>query len=360
METTKTDSEIMRETVETHLPARALTTKGLVFTDNCEGRSLRDVTDRAIEVERGLAGLPPVRRTGTAHLGTLASLIDWTNRFKGESSALYLDIVPPLAQTATAINGGGVAVAGDSGSISMTETTTKTATVRVPGSVQLISIANYHAAGAPAGEGEDSTAQHCDHRGVYDFPVSEAWKRWTGAADEPMTVAEFGAFIEDNARDLLDPTAFILNGDHPVGDDEDPVSNWEINARKIAKRLKGDFASVDRMIDLGRSFNVDVETKVSVKVDRQSKRPNVLIDEQHTDGQGEELRLPRLFLISVPVFERGDAYPIVCTFNYRARGPVLFFSLYDAQAAFDDAVDEVAATAAEKTELPLLFGTPEI
>ena len=39
---------------------------------------------------------------------------------------------------------------------------------------------------------------------------------------------------------------------------------------------------------------------------------------------------------------------------------VLFFSLYDAQAAFDDAVDEVAATAAEKTELPLLFGTPEI
>src|SRR3546814_14158606 len=34
---------------------------------------------------------------------------------------------------------------------------------------------------------------------------SEEWKRWTKADGTPLTQKEFGLFIEDNAKDVLDP-----------------------------------------------------------------------------------------------------------------------------------------------------------
>lgn len=140
----------------------------------------------------------------------------------------------------------------------------------------------------------------------------------------------------------------------------DGADQWEIEARKVAQRLKGEFAEVDRMIDLGRSFYVSVDQKVSVKVDRQSQIANLVIQEEHGDENGDALSLPRLFLIAIPVFEMGELFPIICTFGYSARGGVkLNYNLYDAHAALDLAITETGTTATNATELPLYYGSPE-
>lgn len=353
----------MRDAMETHLPATVIEKGGLTLIDRATTREIIDKTQDALAHQRKSDALNPVRRMGTARLNTLGSLIDWVNRYKGETSALFLDIDRGESQYAVGFEAWGQAVKTAHGSVSQTETTTRTTSFQTASAVTLRAVINYHAGGPPADitdeKGED-TARHGDHVGVYDFPLSEAWRRWTGMAGEKMDVASFGRFIEDNAPDLLDPTPFIQDGEHPVGDDEDSVMNWEIEARKIASRLKAEFAGVSRMIDLGRSFSVVVDEAVAVKVDRQSGRANMRIEENHSDEEGQELRLPRLFLISIPVFDMGDHYPIVCTFSYSARGGVtLSFALFDAAAAFDYAINEVAAIVDEETGLPLFHGIPE-
>jgi len=256
---------------------------------------------------------------GTARLTTLASLIDWTNQFKGDHSRLFLDQHAP----------------------------------------SLTAVIDYHQSGAPDDQTLDKAikgeglARHCGHRAEYTFPISKAWKRWIGAAGNTMEVVQFGAFIEDNAADLLDPTPYIHNG-------EGDAQQWEIEARKVAQRLKGEFAPVDQMIDLGRTFYVSVDQKMSVKVDRQSQIANLVIQEEHGDEGGNPLKLPRLFLIAIPVFEMGELFPIVCTFGYSARGGVrLNFNLYDAQAALELAITEVADKATKDCDLPLFYGCPE-
>lgn len=349
----------MRETLEAHLPAKFIEKGHAIFADVSAGRQLDNITAQVISAKRGLENLPPTRRRGTARLNTLDSLIGWANRFKGETSVLYLD--SRRAQSAS-----GFAAEMRSGGREtsrlqqrQTETRMVSDTVNIAASVELTAIADYHAAGAPSldrnkGADFESTARHGDHRGVYAFPVSEAWQRWNAAAGSKMSVADFGAFIEDNARDLLDPTEYLATG-KTAGD----PANWEVRAAEIARRLKGEFAAVDRMIDLSRNFTVSVDMKTSVRVDRQSMRANMILTEEHGDGDGKPLSLPRLFLIAIPVFELGDKFPLVCTFGYDARGPKLHFDLYDAAAAFEDAVTEAADKAAAETGLPLFHGTPE-
>ena len=356
-QTTENPVQTMRAAMEKHLPAQKIEQGGATFIDHAADRKVRDVTADILAARRTAEAMPPMRRKGTARLNTLGSLIDWANRFKGDTSALYLDINRGSSISQTGVSGQGGQLATERGQYTESQVTTTTTELKTASRVTLTAVANYHAEGGPelSEDKAEATARHCDHRGVYDFPLSESWKRWTGAAREKMSVADFGEFIEDNARDLLDPTENVHRGSLDAKD----LQNWEQDAIEIAQRLKGEYASVDRMVDLGRSFAVTVAAKTSVKYDRQSQRANLIIKEEHSDEEGQPLKLPRLFLIAIPVFEMGDKFPLVCTFNYTATGPKLHFDLYDAQTSFEDAVTEAGKKAHTATELPLFYGIPE-
>ena len=102
-------------------------------------RTVHDLTDK----HRNAAEyLKPARRKGTARLDDLQSIIEWANRFKGETSALFAkpDMTAPT----------------------------------------LTCIADYHATGPvdQATAAGDPTARHCHHRAIYNFPLSEEWKAW--------------------------------------------------------------------------------------------------------------------------------------------------------------------------------------
>lgn len=258
----------------------------------------------------------PVRRKGKMVAQSLKALIDWTNRFKGENSMLFLD--------------------------------------RREESLSLTSIANYHRRGVPdidMGKG-DETAEWCDHRAVYNFPLSREWLTWMKMNKQPMCVEDFGTFIDDNIRDLLDPTA-ALSG---VGD---PASNWERVAMEVADKLGGKFADVHQLISLSKDFRIFSTDRVQVTHDKSSGQAQIAFSEEHTDEMGKPLKLPNLFLIRIPVFDRGAVYPLVVRFMYRKQGPKLFYEIYDPARAIDDAIDEVAEKAEFETHLPIMDGLPE-
>ena len=364
-QTAQSESAVMRDTLETHLPAKVVQADGLTFVDHAKGRDVKDVTPDVMAAKRQREGMFPVRRKGTARLGTLDSLIEWVNRFKGENSALFLDITYPATNSVSDFIAQGQSVTDAQGnSARAKQIKSQTVETETAGSITLTAVMDYHLAGADVVnigskicDSDKGLARHAQHRAVYDFPLSQEWQRWLSAAGKSMEVAEFGRFIEDNARNLMDPTPYLRGG---VSESSEDPMEWEKDAAETAARLGGDFASVQKMIDMGRSFNVNVEAKAKVEHERQSGRSNIVFTEEHTNDAGESLRLPRLFLIALPVFERGDVFPIICTFGYTKRGGVtLHFNLYDAETAFRDAVTEAANKAEKETALTLFYGVPE-
>jgi Uncharacterized conserved protein (DUF2303) len=279
-----------------------------------KGRDTKNLTD---EIRRAAAYHKPHRRTGTARHNTLASLIDWSNRFKGDSSILYAD---PNRQAPS-----------------------------------LTCIANYHAAGAAGQEG-DAGAAHCDHRGKYSFPLSKEWLKWMKVSDEFLSKDEMAEFIDDNAKDLLDPTQAML-----IPDKFKPTEDWEIRNLDIAHKIMGRFGQLANLIQMSREFQVHETSNLTAKTNRDTGETTFQFEEAHNDAAGRPLKIPNLYLIAIPVFESGDLYRLTLRFKYRKRGNDLKFSLsvYDPDTAMDNAFDEAVNKAATDTGMPLMIGSPE-
>lgn len=280
------------------------------------GRKIQDVT---AEMRAAAEYLKPARRRGTAQLLTLASLIGWANRFKGENSALFADTDPTAPS--------------------------------------LICVADYHLAGPadPASDGTDSTARHGQHRGAYKFPVSDEWAAWTAISGKAMSKDDLAEFLTDHARDLLDPTPHLLTGN---GEAEP----WEIAMRREAKLQATRFGQVLDLLQISRSLSIRETSDLTLVKNQQTGEQQVQFLNEHRDPEGRPIDIPGLFLIAIPVFRGGAAYRLAVRLQYRKSGPNIAFTLtiHDRSRAFDDAIGEAMDMAKAVTGLPLFEGRPEV
>ncbi|WP_246053473.1 DUF2303 family protein [Paracoccus hibiscisoli] len=281
-----------------------------------KGMVLHDLTQKHQAI---LEQFKPLQRTGKAVLSDLPSLIEWTNRFKGDDTVLFGQLQPRP---------------------------------------QLVSIIDYHGEGAPdlkQGQG-DPSANYGRHTALYQFPVSDEWKRWTGISGKALTKDEFGEFIEENAKDLLDPTPKLLSGNI------DGAEPWEQRMIEVAAQLQGRFGQYSTLVQLSRSFAVHETGHLNVTTNRDTGETQVQFLDEHRTPDGQPLRLPNLFMIAIPVFEEGALYRLAVRFRYRKAGQdVRFFAtLYNPDAALRDAAREALDEAAQHTGVPLMMGIPEI
>lgn len=264
--------------------------------------------------------LQPWRRTGTAKLTDIASLIDWANRHKGPTSALFAD------------------------------------TGETP---SLTCIADYLGAGEPIMDAisRDPKASHMRHRAVYAFPLSPEWKLWNAVSGNLLDGAEFGEFIEANAKDFLDPTPALLAGAAPEGG----VADWERQMLDIVRQLQGKFGQYATLMQLARSFDVYEISNVKATLNRDTGESSIQFVNEHAQPDGQPITIPNLFMVAIPIFENGAAYRIPVRFRYRKAGAGVKFiiQLHNPDIYLRDAVDEALALATEQTELPLFRGRPE-
>ncbi|RBO54684.1 hypothetical protein DSD19_04725 [Rhodovulum sp. BSW8] len=316
-------AQTMRETMEDLCnvqditrPTDANPLRDPVIVSVPTGQSLHYLTDAH---RAALEYIKPTRRRGIATHMTLESLIGWANRFKGETSVLYVNPDPQRPS--------------------------------------LTCIADYHAAGAAdVGALGDPSARHCAHQGVYRFPLSKEWKFWTAISGKGLDKDELGELIEEHAKDVLDPTPSLMN----PGTVE-PSEPWEERMLDIAQRIQGRFAQLSRLLDLSKSFQIYETSNLEVRTNRDTGEQSVQFVNEHKDVDGKPIALPNLFMLAIPVFESGALYRVPVRFRYRKSGATVKFilSLYDPESAFDDALDEAVNTAMEATDLPLFAGTPE-
>jgi|GEM_PF-659949 len=261
--------------------------------------------------------LQPWRRTGTARMLDLASLIAWANRNKGETSVLFAN------------------------------------TGKEP---SLTCIADYLGAGAPVIDHftRDPAASHCKHRATYTFPLSEEWKTWSAISGKAMTKAEFGEFIENNAKDLLDPTPALL------GSGRGETEAWEDRMIDVAAQLQGRFGQYATLVKMAREFQVNEVSNITTTLNRDTGESSVQFLNEHQQPDGQALTIPNLFMIAIPAFDRGAAYRLAVRFRYRKVGQDVRFimSLYNPDVALDDALEEALEQPGRKPTCPCSAASP--
>lgn len=264
--------------------------------------------------------LKPARRKGTANLKDLDSLIDWADRFKGETSVLFAD--PNMDAPS------------------------------------LTCIADYHAEGAadPLTATGDPSARHCHHRGTYKFPLSNEWKAWMKISGVGLDKDEMGEFIEEHAQDVLDPTPAILKLDTTKAKE-----NWETRLIETAQKIEGRFGQLHQLLQMSKSFQVYETSDLKVETNRDTGEAEIKFTNEHKDANGQKLVIPNLIIIAIPVFLNGAPYRMAVRFRYRKRGSDVKFilSVYNVEKVFEAAFEEAIHKAAEETGLPLFQGTPE-
>lgn len=264
--------------------------------------------------------LKPARRMGIAQLDDLQSLIDWSIRFKGETSALFA--LPDMAAP------------------------------------KLTCVADYHAGGPidPICATGDPTARHCHHKADYSFPLSDEWKAWMAISGIGLEKDDMGEFIEANAKDVMDPTPAILKSKT-----DNKFKDWENRLITTANQIEGKFGQLHQLLQMSKQFQVHEKSNLTVSTNRDTGEAEVGFVSEHSDGNGKPLNIPNLIIITIPVFRGGAPYRMAVRFRYRKTGGNIKFILtpYNPEKSFEAAFKLAVEEAKEKTALPLFYGTPE-
>lgn len=319
----KSAAEIIRNVMQTighHEPVETPNDFDLTMPHLVAVPQHRKVEDLTQMHRAALEYLKPARRKGTARLDDLKSLIEWANRFKGDTSALFAN---PDMDAPT-----------------------------------LTCIADYHAAG-PANptdpQGED-TARHCHHRATYAFPLSTEWKAWMKVSGEPLGKDDLGEFIEANAKDIMDPTPAVLENI-----ESDKNAAWENRLIRTAQQIEGRYGQLAQLLAMSKRFQVFEKSNLTVSTNRDTGEAEIQFQNEHAGADGKPLQIPNLIIITIPVFLGSAPYRLPVRFRYRKMGGEVRFilSIYNPERAFEDAFKEAVAEATEGTNLPTFLGKPE-
>lgn len=239
----------------------------------------------------------PALKRGTALALTLRSFIDLTNRHKTAASVIFAD------------------------------TDWKKPAFQA--------VVDYHAAesGGPA--------DNLKHRIRYEFPLSEEWKAWVAQNGEPMSQGDFAAFLEDRIADLTAPT------------DREKLD--------LERDFDTKIATPAQLIQLSRGLSINVASAVKNIVNLASGEASIQFDEQHTDGNGQPIKVPGLFMLAIAPFFMGEKISIPVRLRYRksGQGILWFYQLYRPDKHVTERVRDDLLTVADKTELPTFEGSPE-
>lgn len=278
------------------------------------------VVDMTADMDKLATKLQPWRRTGTAQITDLESLIAWANRNKGETSALFATITEKPS---------------------------------------LLCISDYLGAGEPVIDptSRDPNASYMRHRAIYNFPLSKEWLIWNAISGEAMEKGAFGEFVEANAKDLLEPTPALLG----TAQKSEAREEWELRMIEVAAQLQGRYGQYATLIKLAREFTVNEVSNITTTLNRDTGESSIQFLNEHQQPDGSAISIPNLFMIAIPVFENGAHYRIAVRFRYRKAGQAVkfIFSLHNPDVCFKDAVDEALVRAAAETGLPLFRGSPE-
>lgn len=210
-----------------------------------------------------------------------------------------------------------------------------------PQTPRLTAVYNYHERGAGT-----LGARWCDHRAVYTFPLSRAWKAWAGMAGRWVTQEDFAAFIEDHAHELASPK---LEGC------ADAVLRLE--------RLGLVVAEPSEVLTASRGLSLTVDSHCESAVSLSTGDVKLVWEEKVRGEKGQALTIPGAFIVAIPTFE-GDkeVHALSVRLRFRAKDGEVMWSLVPLGA--EDVIRDAVLTArdrvaSEVSGVEVFEGSPE-
>lgn len=189
----------------------------------------------------------------------------------------------------------------------------------------LTAVLDYHqatAGGAP---------RWGQHRSVYASKLSKAWQLWVEHDGQKMRQEVFAQFLEDHQDDLRAPT----------GNGEDKT-----------------FPAPSELLTMARNLTINTKGVFSRSINQTTGEGQLICK---NENETSSTRIPPIFLLGVQVFEAGAFYAVQARLRLDMSGgaPLFSYALYRPEEIKREAFDEVRQTAKERTELPVLAGSPE-
>jgi hypothetical protein len=243
----------------------------------------------------------PLYRRGTAELGSLDSLIEYTNRFKDSDSVVFADDERK--------------------------------------SPSITTVLDYHPHGGP-----DAGARFGRHQARHMLPLSDEWRAWAELNGEAITMSNFARFLEDHIVDVMPPGMIELS------EAQDKFVQTLGGTGRIADPAK--------LMELATGMRVFEEAEVTQATRIQTGESQLVVKNKHVDEQGVELIVPSMFVIAIPVFRHGEPYQLLVRLRYRktGQGIVFVYELWRDDRVFDHAFDEAAQRLQDETSLLVLRG----
>lgn len=184
----------------------------------------------------------------------------------------------------------------------------------------LTAIFDYHPANA-----DHTDARWAEHRSQYTCPLSPEWLAWTSKDRKTMRQDDFGDFLEEYLHDMTS------GPDYPT-----PID----------------------LLEMAREMRIHTQGRYERKLDKTSGESTLVCT---TETGASSTKVPRAFLIAIPVFLGGTVYKIECRMQLRMHDgmPQLSYYMHRREEFKRDAFSDVRDMVHEKTELPVFAGKPE-
>lgn len=164
--------------------------------------------------------------------------------------------------------------------------------------------------------GDDTEAGWADHSITLKLAKSPEWQRWAGRSGQLVTQTDFAEFIEDNAKDIAEPSSAEI---------------LEI-AQSLQVKRGVEFESGTRLQDGNVQFGYRENTTA-------------------TAGTVGQLSIPEKITLALRPFKGGDTYKVNAIFRYRLQGSqlTLAFKLQEPEKVLEDAFNTVAEQVSDYT-----------
>lgn len=192
---------------------------------------------------------------------------------------------------------------------------------------QLVALYDYNRAGV------DGAPRWGQHRAIYVCPLSKQWQTWKALDGKRQAQVAFGDFVEANMRDLASPS-------------------------QASGAIPNDMPAPADVLQMARDLRVLTNATYTRKIDRTTGEGELI---SKTENKTDATKIPRAFLLQLPVFEGGELYAVEARLRFEMAdgAPFFTFVLFEVERIVRDAFGSLRKQVAEGTGLPFFAGTPE-
>jgi uncharacterized protein YfdQ (DUF2303 family) len=180
------------------------------------------------------------------------------------------------------------------------------------------------------------------HRVSYAYPVTPEWGAWLGQNGQKMGQEDFAEWIEEHIVEIGDPDEFA-------------------DREAIETLFRTKIGNGAEIFTLSKGLALNVSSNVKDFRTLANGAVQVSYEEVHTDGSGQPLVIPGLFIVQVPFFVGGQPVKLIARLRYRKEGAKLrwFYELWKWDVEFRRALLADLDKVREATGLPCFEGMPE-